>query len=136
MRGTRTRQPNSGLVSNHDSSLAQPTVEPTTASDGNRLGRAQSSASTSPRVLEWVRWSIVVPCSVTATGVSRPAGGEQVAERTAEALGGAEDHDGDVVGGERDQSILVSPPLTTCSVGDAAERQRHAGVGRHGRDGG
>ena len=70
-----------------------------------------------------VRWWIVVPCSVTATGVDAgAAGGQQVAQGAAEALGGAEDHDGDVVGGRAGPVDLGGRrPLTTWSVGDAAE---------------
>src|SRR5580765_6100323 len=73
VRGTRTFQPNSGLVSNHDSCSRSATVELTTASAGNSTDFI--TVATSPRVVTRVAWRIVVPRSVRATGLSagRPA---------------------------------------------------------------
>ena len=73
VRGTRTFQPNSGLVSNQDSCSRSATVVPTTASAGN--SRVFMTLATSPRVVTRVAWRIVVPRSVRATGLSaeRPA---------------------------------------------------------------
>ena len=73
VRGTRTLQPKSALVSNQDSDSRRETVEPTTASTGNVASAITLAASA--RVVTEVRCWIVVPRSVTATGVdpSRPA---------------------------------------------------------------
>ena len=73
VRGTRMFQPNSGLVSNHDSCSRSATVEPITARAGNST--VFITAATSPSVVVRVTWRIVVPRSVRATGVSpeRPA---------------------------------------------------------------
>ena len=73
VRGTSTSQPNSGLVSNHDSVSRMVTVDPTTASTGKRPSAIVAAAA--PSVVTTVRCSVLVPRSVTATGVaaSRPA---------------------------------------------------------------
>ena len=73
VRGTSTRQPNSGLVSNQDSLSRQPTISPTTISEG--ASRCLVSAATRASVEATVYCSVVVPMEVTATGVEseRPA---------------------------------------------------------------
>ena len=75
VRGTRIRQPKSGLVSNQDSCSRSAAVEPTTAISGlaSRAALAALAAATSGAAT--VRCSTVVPCSVSTTGVcgSRPA---------------------------------------------------------------
>ena len=110
-------------------------MEPTTASDGNSTAAEAISASTSPRVLVWVRWWIVVPCSVTATGVDAgAAGGQQVAQGAAEALGGAEHHDGDVVAGRAGPVDLGVAAADDVQHRRRGRGQRDTGVGGHGRD--
>ena len=74
VRGTRTRQPNNGLVSNQESSRWAATPSPTTATAGpwavSRLTPAAlRSAVTDPRVQTTLCWSVVVPFQVTANGV-------------------------------------------------------------------
>jgi hypothetical protein len=73
VRGTSTSHPNSGLLSNHDNVSRMVTVDPTTASTGKRPSAIVAPAEDS--VVVTVRWSVLVPRSVTATGVapSRPA---------------------------------------------------------------
>ena len=94
MRGTSTSQPNSGLVSNHDSVSRRDTVDPTTASTGKRPSAIVAPASA--RVVTTVRCSVLVPRSVTATGVCRvPAGGDERLEGLRGPVGLAEDDDGD-----------------------------------------
>ncbi len=74
-------QPNSGFVSNQDSSARRSTCSPTTTitllagstgaetGDGSTLA-AFSSAAIVPSVPHQVRWRVVVPSSVIETGVS------------------------------------------------------------------
>ena len=94
MRGTSTSQPNSGLVSNHDSVSRMVTVDPTTASTGKRPSAIVAAAA--PSVVTTVRCSVLVPRSVTATGVSaRATGGDQGVERLGGPVGLAEHDDGD-----------------------------------------
>ncbi len=73
VRGTSTRQPNSGLVSNQDNWSRQPTTSPTTIREGG--SRCLVSGATRASVEETVYCSVVVPIEVTATGVesARPA---------------------------------------------------------------
>ena len=75
VRGTRTRQPNSGLVSNHDSVSRRSTTSPTTVTAGGVMPAARASARMSASVDTTVVCSVVVPTRVIATGVpgSRPA---------------------------------------------------------------
>ncbi len=83
VRGTRTRQPKSGLDSNHDSwsRCAGALRSPTTAMTGrwpSGEGRTLPCLKTwamVPRVAFQVRWRVVVPATVTVSGVSglRPA---------------------------------------------------------------
>src|SRR5665648_232866 len=114
-------QPNSGLVSNHESCSRSWTVEPTTASDGNSTLAEVIRPTTSPSVLVWVRWVMVVPRSVSDTGVpsSRPA-----ASRSPSALASVSGVPSTTTvtlsAVEQVQSTLV-PPLTTCSDGEAAD---------------
>jgi hypothetical protein len=70
VRGTSTRQPNSGLVSNHDSVSRSATVSPTTVMVGGASLAAFTSAAMSCRVEVTVRCEVVVPSWVMATGVS------------------------------------------------------------------
>ena len=73
MRGTRTCQPNNGLVSNQDSVSRSFTAAPTTTRLGTARAPTTSLACESTVVV--VSWWTVVPRTVTATGVSaaRPA---------------------------------------------------------------
>ncbi len=75
MRGTSTRQPNSGLVSNHESFSRSATVSPTTVIVGGVRRARFTSAATRSSVDTTVRCSVVVPRCVSSTGVSalRPA---------------------------------------------------------------
>ncbi len=75
MRGTSTRQPNSGLVSNHDSVVRRSTTSPTTVTAGGAIRAARASASISASVETTVSCAVVVPTRVIATGVvsGRPA---------------------------------------------------------------
>src|ERR1700733_6017181 len=71
--GTSTRQPNSGLVSNHDSAACAVTPSPTTATAGpcavSRLTPAAfRSAAIEPSVPTTVCCSVVVPFQVMANG--------------------------------------------------------------------
>ena len=79
VRGTSTSQPNSGLVSNHDSVSRMVTVDPTTASTGKRPSAIVAAAA--PSVVTTVRCSVLVPRSVTATGVSAAAAGGDAGRR-------------------------------------------------------
>ena len=74
MRGTSTRQPNSGLVSNHDSVSRRSTTGPTTITAGGVIRAAGTSAAMFPRVETWSP-ARCVPVRVTETEVSgsRPA---------------------------------------------------------------
>ena len=74
VRGTSTRQPNSGLVSNQDSAPCEMTPAPTTATAGpwavsGLTPAAFRSAATVPSVATTVNWSVVVPFQVMASGV-------------------------------------------------------------------
>ena len=75
VRGTRARQPKSGLVSNHDSVWRRSTTSPMTVIAGGAMRAARTSAAMSARVEMRVCCSVVVPTRVIATGVSgeRPA---------------------------------------------------------------
>ena len=75
MRGTRTRQPNSGLVSNQDSVSRRSTTGPTTVIAGGVILAARASAAMSASVETTVCWVVSVPVRVIDTGVSaaRPA---------------------------------------------------------------
>ena len=75
VRGTRTRQPKSGLVSNHDSVSRRLTTLPMTVIAGGEMRAARASAAMSASVEMTVDCSVVVPTRVIATGVSaeRPA---------------------------------------------------------------
>ncbi len=69
VRGTRTRQPNSGLFSNHDRRSRVPTASPTTISAGSAMPACLRSAASLPSEDTTVYCSVVVPLWVTATGV-------------------------------------------------------------------
>ena len=75
VRGTSTRQPNSGLVSNQDSAVRRSTTSPITVTAGGVMRDERTSAPTRARVETRVSCSVVVPTRVIATGVSgsRPA---------------------------------------------------------------
>ena len=75
VRGTRTRQPKSGLVSNHDSVSRRSTTGPTTVIAGGVILAARASAAMSASVETMVCWVVSVPVRVIETGVSpaRPA---------------------------------------------------------------
>ena len=99
MRGTSTRQPNSGLVSNHDSVSRRSTTSPTTVIAGGAIRAARASAAIRSRVEVTVVCSVVVPTRVIATGVS----GERPAATSAAAISpieptAREQHQGAVVG--------------------------------------
>src|SRR5665647_2538549 len=115
-------QPNRGLVSNQDSCSRSSTVDPTTASEGNSTLAESIRATTCPRVVVWVRWVIVVPRSVNATGV---AGSRPAASRSPSALlsdsGVPSTTTVTLSAVDRVQSILLPPPLKTCSEGEAAD---------------
>ena len=74
VRGTRTRQPNSGFVSYQLPCSRSATTSPTTAVVGEP-SMAVARGSSSPSVVVVVDWVVVVPWEVTATGVeaARPA---------------------------------------------------------------
>jgi hypothetical protein len=69
VRGTSTRQPNSGLVSNHDRVSRRFTTSPTTVTAGGLIFAALASAEIESSVEITVDWSVVVPTRVIATGV-------------------------------------------------------------------
>src|SRR6202000_1360368 len=73
VRGTSTRQPNSGLVSYQDSSGCNAAASPTTATASLALTgltpAALRSAVIRPSVEVTVRCAVVVPSQVMATGV-------------------------------------------------------------------
>ena len=122
VRGTRTFQPNSGLVSNHDSCSRRPTVEPTTASDGNSTAAEAISACDLAQGAGV--GALVDRRAVLGDGHGggrRAAGGQQVAQGAARLSGVPRTTTVTLSPVERAQSTLVSPPLTTCSIGDAAE---------------
>src|SRR5882757_10028698 len=75
VRGTRTRQPNSGRVSNQDSDSRSATTSPITVSPAGSSGSCGSALPMSANVAATVRCSVVVPAQVVSTGVagSRPA---------------------------------------------------------------
>jgi hypothetical protein len=75
VRGTSTRQPNSGLVSNHDALSRSPAASPTTAMSGRSSPARASVAPTSDSGHDTDRWCTVVPRDVSTTGVrgDRPA---------------------------------------------------------------
>jgi len=76
VRGTSTRQPNSGLFSNQASWAHWLTTSPITRTPAPTWPLAAfTAADTSPRVVRIDRWSTVVQLRVIATGVrgSRPA---------------------------------------------------------------
>ena len=75
VRGTSTRQPNSGLVSNQDRASRRLTTSPTTVTAGGDIRAARASTAMCSRVEVTVACSVVVPTRVIATGVwgSRPA---------------------------------------------------------------
>src|SRR6476646_1577872 len=122
VRGTRMFQPNSGLVSNHDSCSRRATVAPTTGRVGNSTLADFIVAATEPSVVVWVRWVIVVPRSVRATGVSgsRPAASRSTRLRARDS-GVPSTTTVTSAPVERAQSTLVLSPETTCSVGDDAD---------------
>ena len=73
VRGTSTRQPNSGLVSNQDSAGCAAIPSPTTAIAGpgrvsGLIPAALRSAGTEPSVVSTVCCSVVVPFQVIASG--------------------------------------------------------------------
>src|SRR5690606_29298616 len=86
VRGTRTRQPNSGLVSNQDSSSRSTTWGPTTATVCPEQCSVTAAAAV-PSGTTTVCWSVVVPPQVSATGVSasRPAASRAVTARAISA---------------------------------------------------
>ena len=97
VRGTSTRQPNSGLVSNHDAVSRSPAASPTTAITGWSSRAAGSAVATSASV--HATRALVAPwcpCAVTATGVCGVApGGEQArGRRRRTSSASAEDDDG------------------------------------------
>lgn len=69
VRGTSTRQPNSGLLSNHDSLSRVATASPTTITAGSAMPACLRSAANRASVDTTVYCSVVVPFWVTATGV-------------------------------------------------------------------
>ena len=69
VRGTRTRQPNSGLVSNHDSVSRRSTTSPITVTAGGAIRAVRASAAMCSSVEVTVACSVVVPTRVIATGV-------------------------------------------------------------------
>src|SRR5262245_5063360 len=75
VRGTSTRQPNSGLVSYQDSASRCLTTSPITVTTGPDSFAARTSAATRSSVEATVRCSVVVPPAVSSTGVTglRPA---------------------------------------------------------------
>ena len=75
VRGTSTRQPNSGLVSNHDSVSRAATASPTTATAGPAVLASDTPAALRsgpirPRVEATVCCALVVPSQVMANGVA------------------------------------------------------------------
>ena len=117
VRGTSTRQPNSGLVSNQDSSSRSATGAPTTASTGRCRAEAVTFAAASASVAVSVRCSVEVPWLVTATGVapSRPAASRSpsAAATTAGSPITTTVTSSPV---ERAQSTLVSCGVITCTA--------------------
>src|SRR5687768_23793 len=120
VRGTSTFQPNSGLVSNHDSCSRMATVDPTTARAGNST--VFMASRTSPRVVTRVAWRIVVPRSVSATGVSgaRPAS-SRLARAPARSSGAPRRTTVTLSDTDADQSTLRSLALITWTAGEVLE---------------
>ena len=75
VRGTRTRQPNSGSDSNQLNASRPATPPPTTATRTSGTRPWWSSFDASPSAATVVRCSVVLPCATRATSVcgSRPA---------------------------------------------------------------
>ena len=117
MRGTRTFQPNSGLVSNQDRLSRSATVVPTTARAGN--SRVFMTLATSPRVVTRVAWRIVVPRSVSATGLSadRPAA-SSLASAAPRSSGWPSRTTVTESATEADQSTCRSLAEITCTAGE------------------
>src|SRR5690349_10956914 len=117
VRGTRTFQPNSGLVSNHDSCSRSATVVPTTARAGNST--VFMTLATSPRVVTRVDWRIVVPRSVRATGLDsgRPAA-SSLASAPARSSGAPSSTTVTDSVAEADQSTDRSLAEMTCTAGE------------------
>src|ERR1700742_2830228 len=74
VRGTSTRQPNSGLVSYQDNLLLAAAASPTTATAAPRvvatvMPAALRSGPMRPRVVATVCWSVGAPSQVIANGV-------------------------------------------------------------------
>ena len=132
VRGTRTRQPNSGLVSNQDSSSRKATVLPTMASSGlaSRAALAALAAATSVAVT--VRCSIVVPCWSARPGSARhgrrPAGRPARRSRRPAYPAGPPSRRRPPVG-DVDSGLGRVDHVDRAGLGIG---QRHPGVGRHG----
>jgi hypothetical protein len=82
VRGTSTRQPNNGLVSNHDKVSRWFTTSPMTSTVGSASSAPAAAAAMRLRGATTVTWSVVVPADVSAAGVS----GSRPAETTAAAM--------------------------------------------------
>src|SRR3954452_9875028 len=115
VRGTSTRQPNSGLVSNQDRAVRRSTTSPITVTAGGVIRAARASSAIRPSVETTVSCSVVVPTRVMATGVSslRPAATSAVAtsamQLTAESSTSVRSSTYCV------QSILASEQFTTAT---------------------
>src|SRR5512144_2765255 len=115
VRGTSTRQPNSGLVSNHDSVVRRSTTSPTTVMAGGAILPARASAAMFSSVDTTVACSVVVPTRVIDTGADagRPAATSALAMSSIEFT--AESRTSVRLSAYWPQSILTSPQVTTAT---------------------
>ena len=134
VRGTSTRQPNSGRFSNQARRSRWAVPGPTTATRGS--GRdSPASASTSetvPRVATTVRWAVVVPPEVTVT--SRPSGRPAATEGLGggdQGLAPAGEHHGARHGGQGVHAGGVQVDVEHVQVRGARRRGGHPDVKRH-----
>ncbi len=118
VRGTRIRQPNSGLVSNHESDSRMPTTSPITVTAGDSMRAVRASAAISARVDTTVRCSVVVPTEVIDTGVSGSRPAAQSASAAAPMPLTADSSTSVWLSTWRAQSILPSARLSTVTSRD------------------
>ena len=107
--------------------------DPTTASTGKRPSDMTPAASAS--VVTVVRCSVLVPRSVTATGVERVApGGDERLEGDDGLVGLADDDDGDRRVDDRGEVADLAAGGEDVDPRGGGRGQRDARVRRHGRD--
>ena len=133
VRGTSTSQPNSGLVSNHDSVSRMVTVDPTTASTGKR-----PSAIVARRGPEGGHHGALLGAGAALgdghRGVGVAAGGDEGVERLGGPVGLAQHDDGDPGVDRAGEVGVAGAGDDDVDAGGRARRQRHPRVGRHRGD--